>query len=345
MSIAADLLSGATVALIPLLHATTGLSFWQLLALVFLGSVLDTPGGTSRGALLPDAIARTGTLPVRANTIYEGIGYGAELAGPLTFGLLAALMRTEYLLYVDAATFAVSAVLVALAVPRAIQPAGEQLARTSYLRDVLTGLAYIRRVAVLRTMTTANALTNFAGAPLHTVVLLAYVAEVTGQARDFGLIFAGGAAGLVAGTVVFAAIGHRLPRRAVFVVAFAWFGLPVWLVALQPPVWVIVALFVARGALTAPYNPVQTTVWQERTPAELRGRVFGSSAALALAFLPFGYLLGGLLVEQAGVTATLLVIAAAYALATLWLATRTVLREMRPPIESLEAPARRTAPG
>jgi MFS family permease len=234
-------------------------------------------------------------------------------------------------LYVDAVTFGLSAVLVGVAVPRAMQPEREPTDEASYLRDVLTGLAYIRRVALLRTIATANVLTNFIGAPLHTVVLLAYVEQTTGRASDFGLIFAGGAVGLVAGSVVYGAIGHRLPRRAVFVTAFAWFGLPVWLVTLQPPIWTIVSIFVVSGALTAPYNPVQTTVWQERTPSDLRGRVFGSREALALALLPFGYLLGGLLVQQAGVRATLLAIAAAYALATLWLVTRPALREMARP--------------
>src|SRR5207249_3590299 len=38
-SILADLTSGLTVALIPLLYHTVGLAFWQLLALSFLGSL------------------------------------------------------------------------------------------------------------------------------------------------------------------------------------------------------------------------------------------------------------------------------------------------------------------
>ena len=50
-SIIADLASGAATALIPLLHFTIGLEFWQLMVLVFLGALLDTPGGTARAAL------------------------------------------------------------------------------------------------------------------------------------------------------------------------------------------------------------------------------------------------------------------------------------------------------
>src|SRR5687767_6331705 len=56
-SVAGDLASGATVALIPLLHLTVGLAFWQLLALVFLGALLDTPGWTARRSLY-EVVAR-----------------------------------------------------------------------------------------------------------------------------------------------------------------------------------------------------------------------------------------------------------------------------------------------
>ena len=56
MSIASDIASGATVALIPLLHFTVGLQFWQLMLLVFLGGLLDAPGGTARTAMVPRSV-------------------------------------------------------------------------------------------------------------------------------------------------------------------------------------------------------------------------------------------------------------------------------------------------
>src|SRR6266540_7286317 len=52
-SIIADIASGITTALIPLLYFTIGFEFWQLMVLVFLGALLDTPGSTARSALVP----------------------------------------------------------------------------------------------------------------------------------------------------------------------------------------------------------------------------------------------------------------------------------------------------
>src|SRR5690349_16667968 len=53
MAVISDLASGVNVALIPLLHYTIGIAFWQLLTLVFLGALLDTPGYTARSSLFP----------------------------------------------------------------------------------------------------------------------------------------------------------------------------------------------------------------------------------------------------------------------------------------------------
>src|SRR4026208_98532 len=60
-SIIADIASGITVALIPLLYFTVGLEFWQLMVLVFFGALLDSPGSTARSALVPEPAASAQT--------------------------------------------------------------------------------------------------------------------------------------------------------------------------------------------------------------------------------------------------------------------------------------------
>ena len=56
MSVISDIASAISVALIPLLYSTIGLTFWQLLALVFLGGLLKSPGVTARTAMLPELV-------------------------------------------------------------------------------------------------------------------------------------------------------------------------------------------------------------------------------------------------------------------------------------------------
>src|SRR4026208_631086 len=112
-SIIADIASGVTTALIPLLYFTTGLEFWQLMVLVFLGALLDTPGSTARSALLPE-LAEMAHMPIeRATSLIHIIERGSRLVGAPLGGLLIAFMGTENVLWLDAASFFGSAGLLA----------------------------------------------------------------------------------------------------------------------------------------------------------------------------------------------------------------------------------------
>ncbi|MDH4136425.1 MAG: MFS transporter, partial [Anaerolineae bacterium] len=117
MSIISDMASGLTVALIPLLYSTIGLGFWQLLLLVFLSALLDAPGSTARSALFPDVAQATNVRLEQANAAQQTVQRAATLIGPAIAGVLIAWLGTSNVLWLDAATFAISAGLFALAVP------------------------------------------------------------------------------------------------------------------------------------------------------------------------------------------------------------------------------------
>ena len=80
-SVIADLASGVTVAMIPLLHFTVGLQFWQLMVLVFLGGLLDAPGTTARNALVPE-LAEIAEMPLeRATSAIQAVERGRVSSG------------------------------------------------------------------------------------------------------------------------------------------------------------------------------------------------------------------------------------------------------------------------
>lgn len=334
-SVLADVLSGLSILAVPLLHTTVGIAFWQLLLLAFLGAFLDAPGATARDALLPDAIQAARTTPERANSAYQAVSYGAETLGPLLAGGLIVWIGASNVLLVDAATFALSAVGLALLIPASgvTAPAAEQ---PSYVADIATGLRFIAQRPLLRTLASANVLTNFIGAPLFTVVLLVLIQQEYGEASALGLLIAAGGIGLLLGSLLFGALGHHLPRRGTFILGYSTFGLQLWLVAVGLPLAAIAGVFFVRGFLSAPCNPLTMTIFQERTPADLRGRVFGAQTALSLAGLPLGFLLGGALVDRYDVTTTLLLMASAYAAATLWLLLTPALHAMQPSTPAAE---------
>src|SRR5215208_2171128 len=142
-SIIADIASGMTTALIPLLYFTIGLEFWQLMVLVFLGALLDTPGSTARSALVPE-LAALAQMPIeRATSLIHIIERGARLVGAPLGGLLIALMGTENVLWLDAASFFISAGIIAITI-KVHQPEQEEQAPTGkYFDELRAGLRFI----------------------------------------------------------------------------------------------------------------------------------------------------------------------------------------------------------
>jgi len=330
MSIVADLTSGVAVAAIPVLYHAVGLTFWQLLALVFLRGLCTAPGDTARGAMAPDVAALAGLRLERATGAFEAIDRGAVLVGAPLAGVLIGLLSPSTVLWGDAASFLVSAALVATLVPALAAPPAEQTPRR-YVAQVAEGLRYIRGDRLVRAIVATVLVTNLLDAALGSVVIPVYVKRTFGSALALGLISAAFGAGAVVGTALFLAWGHRLPKRATLAVAFTLVGLRAWVLAPSLPLRLILVAMVALGVAVAPVNPLLLTATYRRIPPELRARVLGALTAGVFAGIPLGGLLGGYLIAVIGVRPTLLLIGACYILTTLSLLVNPAIREMDTP--------------
>lgn len=336
-SILADLASGMAVALVPLLYRTIGLAFWQLLTLVFLRTLFDTPGFTARQSLLPDLVNAAGMPLERANAAYQAIQQLATLLGPPSAGLLIVAMGTSNVLWLDAASFIVSAGLVALGIPPVSRVSQtEDRAQRSYLAELLDSLRFIRRNRLVRAIVSVVALVNFLISPLLAVVLPVYANQIFGSAVDLGLIFAGFGAGGLAGAALYGAIGRHLPRRATFIGAFLIAGIPLWVLAATPPVLVTVGALALLGVASGPINPLLMTITQERVPADLRGRLFGMLFAVGFVGQAPGMLLAGYLLTVIHLQATLVAIALAYLAVTISLLINPAFHEMDRPVAAAD---------
>ena len=312
-SIVADLAGAVTVALVPLLHHTVGLLFWQLLVLVFLGGFLDAPGHTARQSLVPNLAWRAGMGIERANSAFQGIQFASLLLGPPLAGLLITLFALGNVLWIDAATFVVSAALIATLVPAPTPRSGAEPRRAGrYLAELAEGLAFIRRDRLVVWMFGIGVVANSLAVPLFAVVLPFFTREAYGSALDLGLMLGGFGSGALAGTVLYGIFGDRLPRRATLVSAIWLLGVPFWVLVATPQLGVAIgALFVAGFALGPP-NPLTYSVLQGRTPPRMLGRVLGAGVSLSMFGAPAGMVLCGYSLEILGLRPTLVGISACY---------------------------------
>ena len=326
-SIIADYSSGITTAFIPLLYATIGLEFWQLLVLVFLGALLDTPGGTARAALLPELAEQAGMPIERATSLIHVIERGARLVGAPLAGLLIGLMGTANVLWLNAASFVVSAAIIGLMIP-AVSPATEKTKSGKYFDELKDGLRFIAQDRLILTIVVMVMLTNFLDAIFGGVLQPVYVREVYGRAMDLGLLIAANGGGAVIGGLIFAAIGHRLPRHATFVGAFVLTGFRYWVYALYPPVWVMVVVSLICSIGAGPLNPIIGAIEFERIPSHMRGRVFGAITAGAWLAMPLGMLLGGILTDRLGTFIMMIGLAITFLITTVTMAFIPAMKEM-----------------
>jgi MFS family permease len=338
-SIVSDLTSGVSVALIPLLYSTVGLAFWQLLALVFFAGLLPAPGATARSSLLPDLVARTDMRLERANALSDGIRRVSGFIGAPLAGVLIALTGTNNLLWLDALSFFLSALLVGLAVTNIAAPAGATAAQGKaarrYLADLLEGLHFILRTPLILALTLTVTITNLLDQANFAVIYPDYVRQFFGSAIVLGVLVAAVGGAAFASTIIFGSIGHRLPRRLTFGVCFVLASLRFGIMALVPPLPVLIISNVVTGLAVGPLNPIMSTVEQEQVPQEMRARVFGTTSAGVMLGIPLGGFAGGFLVQAAGLQPTLLILGACYLLTTASLLVNPALRAMDKP-EALE---------
>lgn len=326
-SIIADLASGVTVALIPLLHFTVGLQFWQLMVLVFLGALLDAPGSTARAALIPDLAALAGMPLERATSASQVIERSSRMVGAPLVGFLIAVMGTANVLWLDAVSFFISAAIVALVI-RATPAKRKEVEQSKYFDELLTGLRFLRQDHLIRAIVVIVMLTNFLDAAFGGVILPVYMKEVFGSALNLGLIIAASGGGAVLGAIIFGIIGHRLPRYATFVVMFMLASLRFWAFVFYLPFPFLLIMTFISSVGAGPLNPIIDTVSYERIPADMRGRVFGTIQAGAWAAMPLGMLLGGIFTEQFGVQLVLISLGLIYLLTTFSMTFIPAMREM-----------------
>jgi MFS family permease len=149
----------------------------------------------------------------------------------------------------------------------------------------------------------------------------------------FGAVVAATGGGAFLGTVIFGAIGHRLPRQLTLGLCFTLGGAFRFFVtvgfASRP--FVLVALCAVCGLFIGAINPIFDTVAYERVPAGLRARVFGVLTAGAMLGSPLGGLIAGAIVPGIGIMASLLLFGAIYTVATVSLLVNPSLRGMNKP--------------
>lgn len=338
VAVAADLGSFVVIGLVPLLHLAGLLSFPVLLAMVAVAGALRGPGDGAKHAMIPALVEHAAVAMERATGLASTTERTASMAGAALAGILIALVGPTAALAVDAASFLLSAIVLLATTGALRRRVGTGAAdrddsrETPYLHRLREGWRFLRGDPLLLGLSLMVAATNLLDQAYVTVLVPVWAKETGGGAAAVGTLFAVFSGAAIVGAALASAFGTRLPRYSTYLVAFLVCGSPRFVVlALESPPWLVLATAVVSGFGAGFINPVLGAVVFERIPAHLVGRVSALNSALCWSLIPFGGLVGGLLVGGVGMAGAMLACGAAYFAATVLPAVQPRWREMDRP--------------
>jgi len=263
--------------------------------------------GLADGFVIP---AQNGLIPAVVSTIRlqqanallglsrSILGFGAPALG----GVLVSLGSPGSAILVDAASFAVAAVLLARV---HVEPRADVVEPEPFLRELRDGWSEFRRQRWIFNTIVFFGIGNFAGQAWGVLAPLV-VKEHYGGATHFGLVGSAFGLGLVVGGVITL---RWHPHRPLLVscLCAAPFGLGTWMLAFLVPYPVLLAAQVVAGAGLAIHLALWFTVFQQQVPAEARSRVSSYDALGSFVLIPLGTAVVGPLAAHFGIRTTLLV--------------------------------------
>lgn len=334
VAVSCDAASAVTVVAIPALHHVDLLSFPALLVLVAATGALRGPADAARHSLVPVLAGSTGQPLERVTGLASTVERTSSLVGAAAAAGLVALVGAADALVVNAAGLALAAVALGVGARTLPRGVAAQDVEPAYGERLRAGWRFLRREPVVLALTVMIAFTNLLDIAF-TAVLLPVWAERTGSGVGaVGLLLAVMSGTSVLGSLLAAAWADRMPRFAVYVVAFLVCGLPrfvvlAWSGSTSTPVLVMAVAGLASGFL----NPVVGAVFFERIPAPLVGRVSAMSTAVAWGLMPFGGLVGSGLLALLDLSGALVVAGLLYLAITLAPLADSRFRAMdRPPV-------------
>lgn len=303
-----NLVAAAAVFAVFLLGALHDLPLGALVALVAVAGAVRGAADAASTPMIPPLARLAHWSDERAVGLYSGANRAALLVGMPLAGVLVALVGPAVTILIDSLSFLCAVVLVAATVPRVrleseTPAAAPRLGPRAYFAELREGLRFLRADRLLLSLMALIVLTNLLDQAMSAVFLPVWAHDRVHDAVAFGVVGGASGLGMLAGVLLTAWLGQRLPRWLTFACCTLLASAPPFFaVAGWTSVVAVAAVFFVCGVFGGVPNPIIGAVQYERVPALLQTRVLGAMKASAYLGVPFGSLLGGLLAQGVGLT-------------------------------------------
>ena len=296
LMITVDVLSALTIASVPLAAVAGVLSLWWIYAVTFVSSTLSIFFVAAEFGAIPSLVS--GDELVTANGRNQASFAAASVLGPLVAGAALAFVPVETVLYVDAASYVVSALALSL-IRRAFNASVTRRA-TSIRQDIVEGLRYVLSHPVLRNISLMMALINMVDATVFAQLVLFSKEALGASDTQVGTLFAAGAAGVVVLSLAAGPLRRRWSFGNVALGALMLSALLTTALAYTSSFWVGVVLWALSSGFGILFNINTASLRQAIVPNHMLGRIISVAMVLAWSANPIGALAGGFLIERTG---------------------------------------------
>ena len=312
VSIWADLLSAAAVVAFPIFALTADLTSSVILIIAVIGAIFDPAGYTARKTLLADVAKASDIELDRLNGVHDGFMGVSWIFGPAVGASLISTVGAVNSFWVAGGLFIFAALAIVFLrvgnLGKEARDLAEEMGETTN-RSISVGFQVLWNDKLIRTITIAVLIIAAVYLPTETVVLSTYFEDL-GKPASLGVVISALAAGSAIGSFGYGWISARMSRKNLVRATLIGTAISIIPMAFLPPLPILIVAGFFLGLSWGPFNPLVSTLIQQRVPADQQGRVFGVQTAVFYAAPPLGMVAAGLSVERFGVSATYIVLAA-----------------------------------
>lgn len=230
-----------------------------------------------------------------------------QLGGPILAGVLISVLSAPAVLIVDAATYAISFVVIF-----AFVRVGKRVAPDESARGVFAGLRYLFHDRLLGPMLAAASFINFADQGLLALIPVISLRRYDADPKIVGFCFAAFGAGALLGSLGATQLVRKVPLLKLAGTAILLMSLPLWFVAISMPWPLLLVVFAVFGSCAPLVNAPVLTILTVRTPQALRPKVMTAVMTVSSLIGPLGFLAVGQALQHVGIRIVALAIAAGF---------------------------------
>ncbi|WP_243299959.1 MFS transporter [Bacillus litorisediminis] len=303
----------ASAFLVPIILYPMGqLETWHLYLVSVATGIAQPLFAPSSMAYVADILPKDKLM--KGNSILEGTGQIMMLLGPSLGGLLITAFGVEYVLLFLLISLGVSGLLLML------NPSSKNstiVKRESWFVQFREGLQFYRVYPVLFWVGIMMMFINTSYGAAQPMFLPYVLDDLGGTAFQYGLFTSFFSFGMLAGSLLTGIQEQPKNRKRVMLGSLFINGLLFLGLAWTPFYWVALILSFGQGLFAIIFNINNTTLYQQRVPDHLRGRVFSVRILLAQAGVPIGAALGSFIAEAFSISILLLVLGCLICLTTI----------------------------